>query len=237
MALSKKAAESGVTAADERAPDGGQAVVGEERIGDQHLAGVDAGEIGGKPGAIARRDAELAGGDVDPGKREGIGLRLAAALAGDGRQIIVARGGKQRLLGQRAGGDQADDVAAHHRLGAALLGLGRVLDLLADGDAMAERDQLLQILVGGMDGHAAHGDVGAEMLAALGQRDAERARSDLGIGEEHLVEIAHAVEEQAIGIGRLDLQVLRHHRRGGRRDRRPARQLRGRRGGNPWGGS
>ena len=214
MALSKKAAESGVTAAPTAAPDGGKLGVGKERIGDEHLARVDAGKVGGKPRAVARRDAELAGGDVDPGEREGIRPLAAAALAGDGGEIVVAAGGKQRLLGQRARRDQADDVAADDRLGAALLRLGRVLDLLADGDAVAARDQLLQVLVGGVDGHAAHGDVVAEMLAALGERDAERARGDLGVGEEHLVEIAHAVEEQAIRIGRLDLQVLRHHRRG-----------------------
>ena len=98
----------------------------------------------------------------------------------------------------------------------------RVLDLLADGDADALRDQLLQVLVGGVDRHAAHRDVGALMLAALGQRDAERARGDLGVVEEHLVEIAHPVEQQAIRIGGLDLEILRHHRR--RRRRRPRRR-------------
>ena len=53
----------------------------------------------------------------------------------------------------------------------------------------------------------------AEMLAALGQHDAERARGDLGVLEEHLVEIAHPVEQQAVRIGGLDLDVLLHHRR------------------------
>ena len=51
------------------------------------------------------------------------------------------------------------------------------------------------------------------VLAALRQHDAERARGDLGVGEEQLVEIAHAVEQQAVRVGGLDLQVLRHHRR------------------------
>ena len=35
----------------------------------------------------------------------------------------------------------------------------------------------------------------------------------LGVLEEQLVEIAHPVEQQAIRVGRLDLHVLRHHRR------------------------
>ena len=42
------------------------------------------------------------------------------------------------------------------------------------------------------------------------------ARGDLGIVEEQLVEIAHAVEQQAVRIGRLDLEVLLHHRRDAR---------------------
>ena len=97
--------------------------------------------------------------------------------------------------------------------GAALPGLGRVLDLLADRDAVAGRDQPLQIVVGALDRHAAHRDVLALMLAALGQHDAERARGDLGVAEEQFVEIAHPVEQQAVGIGGFDLDKLRHHRR------------------------
>ncbi len=97
------------------------------------------------------------------------------ARARDRQQIVVAPRVEQRVLGQRAGRDQPHDVAPHHALAAALLRLGRVLDLLADRDAMAERDQAVQIFVGAMDRHAAHRDVAAEMLAALGQHDAERA--------------------------------------------------------------
>ena len=111
------------------------------------------------------------------------------------------------------GGDEPHHVAAHDALGAALARLGRILELLAHRDAMAERDQPVQIFVGAHDRHAAHRHVLAEILAALGQHDAERARGDLGVLEEHLVEIAHPVEQQAIRIGGLDLDVLRHHRR------------------------
>ena len=63
-----------------------------------------------------------------------------------------------------------------------------------------------------MDRHAAHGDVLAQVLAALGQHDAERRRGRDRVVEEQLVEIAHAVPEQAVGVGRLDLQELRHGR-------------------------
>ena len=108
---------------------------------------------------------------------------------------------------------------------AALLGLRRILELLADGDAMAGADQLLQILVGGMDRHAAHRDIVALMPAALGERDAEGPRCRFGIVEEQLVEIAHAVEQQAARMGRLDLEILRHHRR--RRDSIPGAVVHG----------
>ena len=79
---------------------------------------------------------------------------------------------------------------------------------------MAAGDQLLEILVGGVDRDPAHGDVGALMLAALGERDAQRAARHFGIVEEQLVEIAHPVEQQTVRMGRLDVEVLRHHRRG-----------------------
>ena len=121
---------------------------------------------------------------------------------------------EQQLLGERAGGDEPHHVTADHRFRPALLGLGRVLGLLADGDAEALGDQTLEIVVGGMDRHAAHGNVLAKMLAALGERDAERARGEGRIVEEQLVEVAHAIEQEAVGVGRLDLQVLRHHGRG-----------------------
>ena len=83
---------------------------------------------------------------------------------------------EQRLLGQRAGGDHPDDGAVDHRLGAALLRLGRALDLLGDGDAVAGPDQPREIGFGGVDRHAAHRDRRAVMLAARGQRDVEALR-------------------------------------------------------------
>ena len=128
----------------------------------------------------------------------------------------MGAGIEQRLLGERARCDQAHHVALHHRLGTALSRLGGVLDLLADRHPASGGDQTLEIIVGGMDRHAAHGNVLAQMLAALGQGDAERARGDFRVLEEQLVEVAHAVEQEAIGIGRLDLQILGDHGRGER---------------------
>ena len=58
---------------------------------------------------------------------------------GKRHQVVGFRGDEQLFLGDRAGRDEAHDVALHHGFGATLLGLGGILDLLADGDAMAER--------------------------------------------------------------------------------------------------
>jgi hypothetical protein len=68
-----------------------------------------------------------------------------------------------------------------------------------------------------MDRHATHLDILPQMLAALGQHNAQRRRGDLGVLEEQLVEIAHAIEQQIARVDRLDLEELRHHRRQHRR--------------------
>ena len=68
---------------------------------------------------------------------------------------------------------------------------------------MTGYDQPLEVFVGAMHRHAAHGDVAAEVLAALGEHNAEGARRDFGIFEEELIEIAHPVEQQAIRMGGL----------------------------------
>ena len=150
--------------------------------------------------------------------------RSAPSLAGDPderRQIIVAVLIEQPVFSDRAGCDEADHRAPHHRFRSAPPRLGRIFGLLANRDAVSLRYEFLQIVVGGMNRHPAHRDVIAEMFAALCQRDAKRARGDDSVVEEQLVEIAHPVEEQAIRIGRPDLDVLLHHRRdaGGRRVR------------------
>ena len=64
-----------------------------------------------------------------------------------------------------------------------------------------------------MGRHAAHRNVFALMLAAFGQRDVQRGRGGDRIVKEHFVEIAHPVKQQRIGVFRLDVQILRHHRR------------------------
>src|SRR5215471_8944956 len=104
--------------------------------------------------------------------------RLSSAIdarARNRQQIIIALGIEQRVLGERAGRDHANDVTPHHALAAALLRLRGILELLTDRHTMAKRDEAVEILVGAVDRHAAHRDIAAEMLAAFGEHDAERA--------------------------------------------------------------
>ena len=210
VAPSNTSRASGVTAGSARSC-GAKLGVGIKRVGDDDFARLDAGDLGRKTGTVAFRHAKLARGDVDPGEREAV-LRRGGAGAREREQVVVAPGIEQRILGQRAGGDQPHHVAAHDALVAALSRLGGIFKLLADGDTMAERDQPVQVFVGALDRNAAHRNVAAQMLAALGEHDAKRARGDFGVIEEQFVEITHPVEQETIRIGRLDLDVLLHHR-------------------------
>ena len=160
-------------------------------------------DVGGRQ----RLGGEFAGREIEPAQRQ-----IALALGQRGEKVVSSCI-EQRLLGQRARRHDAHDAALHRRLAGTLLRLGRVLHLLANGDAESRADQLRQIGLGRVHRHAAHRDVLALVLAALGERDVERARSEGRVLEEQLVEIAHPVKEQAIGMLALDRKVLRHHRR------------------------
>ena len=63
--------------------------------------------------------------------------------------------------------------------------------------------------------HPTHGNRLTQMKTALGQRNVQRFGGGHGVVKEHLVEIAHPVEQERAGVLRLDLQILRHHRRDG----------------------
>ena len=157
---------------------------------------------------------------ISPGQRK-IGLAVSQhaergqKIGGSGVEVVVFR--------QGAGCDQAHNFAFYHRFGAALFRFLGVFDLLADGHPMPESDQLVEVVIGGMDRHAAHRDFLILMLAALGQHNTQSRARDLGVLEEQLVEIAHAIEQQIARVDRLDLEILDHHRRqprGGGRWRR-----------------
>src|SRR5215831_15429805 len=66
-----------------------------------------------------------------------------------------------------------------------------------------------------MERHARHRNGCATGLASSSKRDIDELRRSLGIVEKELVEIAHAIEKQHVGILRFDAQILLHHRRVG----------------------
>ena len=172
----------------------------------QQLARMNPGKRRRDRGEVQRLGMEAAGGNVEPGERQ----RLSRPRQRG--QIVVRARVEQRVLGQGAGGDQADHIARDHRFRAALLGFGGVFGLFADRDTEALADQARQIGLGGMHRHAAHRNVLTRVMAALGQGDVQRRRRRDRVVEEQFVEIAHPVEQQTVRIGLLDREVLRHHR-------------------------
>ena len=153
---------------------------------------------------------------------------LARPLS-DACQPIGAPCIEERVLGQGARRDDADNVATNDRLGAALPGLGRVFHLLTDRHAKPCPDQLGQVAFRRMGGHPRHGDILSTMLAAIGERNANRLRRLARVVKEQLVEIAHAKENQGVRVTGLGIKILLHDRRGAGGVEAPARFVR-------WGG-
>jgi hypothetical protein len=143
-------------------------LIHEQPVRNQDLRRPQRRQRRGEPHHAGRQTFHLAGGKLDAGHR-----RLAAAHR-DGRQAIGASCIQQAFFGECARRHHADHIAVHHRLGAALSGLRRVLHLLADSDLEAGADQLGEIGFGGMHRHPAHGDRVAAVLPAGGERDAQR---------------------------------------------------------------
>ena len=108
-----------------------------------------------------------------------------------------------------AGRDDAGDFAR-----TIFLAILRVFHLVADGDLEALADQLGDVALGRVVGHAAHGNGDALFLVARGQRDLQLARRDDGVLEKQLVEVAQAKKQQRVGMLFLDGSVLPHQRRG-----------------------
>ncbi len=156
-----------------------------------------------------RRWRDRAGPRRTPSTRP---VRVRARARGDDRHQ------EQRLarvqigaVGQRAGRHHADDLAAHQPLG--LLG---VLHLLADGDPESLAHELGDVAVGGVERDAAHRHaLAAGVLGPRRQREIEGARADDRVLVEHLVEVAHAEEDEGSRVLPLGFEVLPHGRSDG----------------------
>ena len=77
----------------------------------------------------------------------------------------------------------------------------RVLDLFTDRDPKPFLDESRNVRVGRVVGHAAHRDrTATAVLRPRRQGQLEGARGDEGILVEHLVEVAHAEEDEGVGV-------------------------------------
>ena len=145
-------------------------------------------------------DAEAAGGQVQPGQTE------AAAGSVDAGEQVVAPLLQQGFVGERTRRDDAHHLAFH-----GALDLARLAALLADRDRLALADQFGQVGIEGDRGHAGHRDGRAGGGAALRERNIQQLRRAARVVVEHFIEIAHAVEQQHVGVLGFDAQVLLHH--------------------------
>jgi hypothetical protein len=159
----------------------------------------------GRPGSRAtavlghRKHLHLAGGELHRGHG-----RLPRPH-GDGGQAVGAPGVQQAVLGQGARRHHPDHVAADHRFGAALLGLGRVFHLLADGDLEAQRGSAWRDRPRPRAAARPPSGSAGRRAAAGGLGDAQRRGGLVGVVEEQLVEIAHAEEHQGVRLARLGI--------------------------------
>jgi hypothetical protein len=115
-------------------------------LGSEHLGRLEPRQLRAEPGVVRDfGEHETPARDVRPGEPE-------AALAARERQHeVVAPLLEQRLVAQRARGDDARDAALDQALG-----LRRVADLLADRDRLAQPRQPRQIPLERVVGHARH---------------------------------------------------------------------------------
>jgi hypothetical protein len=165
------------------------------------LAGVDASQPVVEFVRRAFRQFQLALGHAQPGQPAGVARGLVHRQQ-DGLGLVR----QQFAVRQGAGCHDAHHLA----LDRALAG-GHIADLLADCHRLAVLDQACEVAFHRMEGNAGHHHRLAGRLAAAGQRDVQQVRGFFGVGEEQLVEVAHAVEHERVRVFRLDGQVLGHH--------------------------
>ena len=180
-------------------------------------------EGGCKALAVAALDEYLLGREVD---QQFIDILLVALGGEELARADVEKGDAQHLLAEvhrcqpvvllavehraahdHTGGHQFGDAALDEFLGQ----LG-VLELVADGDALAGTHQLGQVGVQRMVGKARHlGRCGGSVAAAR-QGDAQNLARRHRILQVGLIEVSHAEQQHGVGMLGLHLDELLHHR-------------------------
>ena len=132
----------------------------------------------------------------------------AAALQHHGAEPVVAAGAEQALLQHRAGGEHAGDVALEQRA------FGRRgFQLVAEGHAEAAAHQLGAVALGGVVGDAGHGHTANRFAGFFAGEGQLQQTGELDrVLKEALEEVAQAVEQHPLGMGRLELHVVAQHR-------------------------
>ena len=168
---------------------------------EEEFAWADAGQDVLEQGSVALFHREFAGGEFHGGD----GGTGSGAGSGDPRGGNSVGPGvvQQGLVDQGARGQHAGDASLHHALG-----LGGVLELLADRHAEAMFHQSAQVALDRVERHARH----VLALGAFGERDAERPVRGHRVLVEELVEVAHPEEEEAARVLPLETVVLAHRR-------------------------
>ena len=147
---------------------------------------------------------KLAGGDVE----EGNAAMCQGALAKvDGTDEVVLLVVQHIVVDGDARRHQLRNAALHQ-----LLGQLGVFQLVADGHTPSGAYQLGQVGVQRMMRESRHLDGLLLAVGALGQRDAQYLGRRNGIGGVGLVEVATPEQHQGIGMLRLEVEKLFHHR-------------------------
>ena len=181
-------------------------------VGDDELAGLEDGDL------VEQRLQAFVTAVF--GRTEFAGRDVEERRAGDA--ILVARVGhaksheKCRLsrveiarVGQRARRHHAHDFALDNALG-----FPGILDLIANRHAEALANEPRDVGVDRMKRDTAHRDAAAVgLLRSRGERQLQGTRRHQGVFIEHLVEVAHAKEQDGVFVLFLGVEVLTHCRR------------------------
>ena len=125
-----------------------------------------------------------------------------------GQKIIFVR--PQRRIRRRSWRDHPRHFPPYQFLGEAW-----IFHLLANRDLESLANQLSDVPLGRVIGHAAHGNRDSFFFIAGGQRDLQLFRRHHGIVEEQFVEVAQPEKQECGGMIFLDRGILPHQRSGG----------------------
>ena len=184
-------------------------ITGRERLGetpavaalDEHLLGREVPHQLVHIVDVALGSEKLAGADVEKGHP----YRFFAKM--NRGQEVVLLAVEDGAAHHHTGGHQLGDAALHQLLGE----LG-VLELVADGHALAGPDELGQIGVERMMRKAGHLGGAAYHTRAPRERDAQNLGGGDRIGTVGLIEVAHTEQQHRIGMLCFHLVELFHHR-------------------------